>query len=234
MKAELSLYSPAYVKGRVRYQGHEKLIGALTNDNVVLALLHHGSWILIGGVVRHVLGYPYTVIASRRNFAVMPEDEVRFWVKAHRLVEKFYTESLFYSDEPPKRILHWLKQRPAVLGVAFDVREYKQSHREYPITFAGQQIWMQVNPARIARLSDALIVPASIRYAVEDQVHRLEFYDAIDPKNFASDAAVTQAVFTALESGYMADYQQGFNDLLERFRVQRSPSARACFREIDG
>ena len=59
MRSEVMLQSPAYARGRVRIHGLDNLLTALESSNVILGFLHHGSWLLIGGVIRHVLDLPH-------------------------------------------------------------------------------------------------------------------------------------------------------------------------------
>jgi hypothetical protein len=217
MKEEMQLYSGAYAKKRVKVAGKHCILDASRHASIVLGLLHHGSWILIGGVLRHVLHLPYTVIASRRNFDVMPDDESAFWREKHKFIAGYYRAPLLYSDQSPREALAWLRKPGQVLGVAFDVREHEKSHRECQVEFAGHRLWAQISPARIARISRSLIVPASIHYSVESRQHELTFHDAIDPRQFGSDSDVVQKVYSTLESNYMQYPQQGFNDIVAMF-----------------
>ena len=222
MKQELFQYSPAYARGRVLVRGWDNLSTALNNSSVILGLLHHGSWILIGGVLRYVFGVPYNVVASRLNFSVMPPEEVQYWEAAHRFISEYYGHQLFYSDQPPLPLFRWLKQKSTILGVAFDVRENQREHRESEISFSGQSIWVQTNQAKLARLTKSVIIPAGIHYLPERKMHELEFYDAIDPNEYASDIDVTQMLFTSLEGHYMSYESQGFNDLRTLFSLPHS------------
>jgi lauroyl/myristoyl acyltransferase len=219
MKEELFRYSPAYARGRVLMHGQKNLFKALENSSVILGLLHHGSWILIGGVLRYVLGVPYTVVASRRNFAVMPQEEIRYWQKAHEFISRYYGAPLFFNDQSPIHLFRWLNRKSTVVGVAFDVRESGEAHKESEILFSGRRIWVQTSQAKLARLTKSVIIPAGIHYLPECKMHALEFYPAITPCDFASDVEVTQAVFTSLEKNYMSFENQGFNDLLNMFSI---------------
>lgn len=217
MKQEIFRLTPAYALGRVRIKGEGKLLSAIERCNVIIALLHHGSWILIGGVVRHVLGLPYTVIASRRNFAVMSEEDRTYWIKAHESIQSYYGADFIFTDQSPFRTMSWFKQRPSVLGVAFDVREFDQAIKECEIEFSGDRLFIQTGPARLARLAKVLIVPASIHFNPASRLHELEFFDVIDPRQMGSEHAITQAVFSSLAPSY-SDYKlQGFFDLTESF-----------------
>lgn len=212
MKEEILRYTPAYARGRVEVRGQEKLLAALAQANVMVALLHHGSWILIGGVVRHALGIPYTVIASRRNFAVMSEEDADYWRQAHDVTQAYYGAEFIFTDQPPFRAIRWLKRRPAVLGVAFDVREFDQPHRESEIDFAGHRLWVQTGPARLAQLAKVLVVPATIHFDPRRRLHQLTFLDVLDPQA-VSDLELTQAVFSALAPAYLAHERQAFFDM---------------------
>ena len=217
MKTELMQYSPAYARGRVVVRGQNNLFKALEDSSVILGLLHHGSWILIGGVIRYVLGLPYSVIASRRNFDTMPSVEATYWENAQKFIAQYYGSELFFSDQPSIRLFRWLQKKAGILGVAFDVREADQFHNESEIQFGGQRLWVQSGPAKLARSSKSLIVPAGIHYVPEHKVHELIFYDAINPEDYASDFHVTQQLFTSLEAHYLSYSHQGFNDLIAMF-----------------
>ncbi len=223
MKAEILRQSPAYAKGRVCIHGLEHLLAALDKSNVILGLLHHGSWLLIGGVIRHVLNLPYAVIASRRNFDVMRGEEVRFWRYAHLVISAYYESPLFYSDQSQFKVLRWMKPKPRILGIALDVREYDQPHKESEITFAGNRLWVQTGPAKFARVSRSKIVPAGIHYDAVAKIHHLEFHEMIDPLHQSTDQETTQKVFTSLENNYTSYMQQGFGDLIKTFSVPHKP-----------
>lgn len=217
MKSELMQYSPAYARGRVLLREQHHLLAALQQSNVILGLLHHGSWILIGGVFRYVFNLPYTVVASRRNLDIVPQSEVDYWQKAHRFIAKYYGSKLFYSDQLPMGLFRWLREKTAVLGVAFDVREYNQHHKEAEINFSGHTLWIQSGPAKLARLSKSIIVPAGIHYVPQHKVHELIFYKPINPADYTADQLVTQQLFSSLEDHYLSYDQQGFNDLIDVF-----------------
>ena len=223
MKQEIFRLSPAYARGRVRIKGRKKLLSAIEQSNVIIGLLHLGSWILIGGVVRHVFGLPYTVIASRRNFAVMSDEDRSYWAKAHESIQSYYGEDFIFTDQSVFRTMSWFKRRPAVLGVAFDVREFDQALKESEIEFAGCRLWVQTGPARLAGLAKVLVVPASIHFKPESRMHELEFFDAIDPCRMESEQALIQAVFSALAPVYSANKLQGFFDLNENFSKPHEP-----------
>ncbi len=224
MKTEVFCYSPTYAKARVIVNGQKKLLDALNRSNVIIGMLHHGSWILIGGVIRHVLNLPYTVIASRRNFDVMSDIDRRYWENAHQFVAAYYGSHFFYSDQSPFRIIKWLNKRPAVLGVVLDVREYNQNYDESKIMFDNRQLFVQTGPAKLARMANVSIVPAGIHYNLSLKKHELEFYDAISPENILSDTVLTQSVFKSLESNYTQYEQQCFYDIKEVFSIPHVPS----------
>ena len=225
MKAEIFCYSPNYAKARVVVTGQDKFLSALSDSNVMIGMLHHGSWILIGGVIRHVLNLPYTVIASRRNFDIMSENDRQYWSHAHRLINAHYESQCFYTDQSPLRLIKWIKKRPAVLGVVFDVREYNQSYNESKITFDDRQLYVQTGPAKLARMTNVTIVPAAIHYDPLQKKHELEFFDALLPKNFTSDATLTQAVFSAIEPTYVAYDRQCFYDMPQLFSAPHIPNS---------
>ncbi|MEA3464448.1 MAG: hypothetical protein U9R29_00275 [Thermodesulfobacteriota bacterium] len=224
MKAEISRYSPSYTKARVTVKGEEKLLSAMEQSNVIIGMLHHGSWILIGGVIRHVLNLPYTVVASRRNFDVMSENDKQYWEYAHRLINTHYQSQCFYSDQAPFRVIRWLNKQPAALGVVFDVREYNQSYNESKIAFDDRQLYVQTGPAKLARMTNVTIVPAAIHYDQAQRKHELEFFDALSPVKFSSDVALTQAVFSALEPNYTTYERQRFYDMTELFSAPHIPN----------
>ena len=224
MKQELFRLTPSYTHNRVLVKGKDNLLSAIKKSNVMIGLLHHGSWILIGGVVRHVLKLPYTVIASRRNFAVLSEVDRIYWTRAHEYIQTYYGENFIFTDQSPFIAMSWLKRSIAVLGVAFDVREFDQAYTESKINFVGHQLWVQTGPARLAGLSKVLVVPASIHFKPECRMHELEFYDVIDPGQLNSAQALTQAVFSVLEPVYNAYKKQAFFDIIESFSLRHQPS----------
>lgn len=223
MKTEIMRYTPAYARKRVYIHNLEILEKALARSNVMLGFLHHGSWLLIGGVIRHILGLPYTVIASRRNLDVMTEADFRYWSRAQEFIAEYYGDDLLFSDQSPLRIMRWSKKRPSVLGVSFDVREYDQGYKECEVPFCGKTLLVQTGPAKLARMAKLIIVPTGIHYLPDQKKHELHFFPPVDPKTTDCTISVTRAVFSSLEEHY-ADYEkQSFFDLLDIFSRPHVP-----------
>jgi len=223
MKAELMQLTPLYARKRVRVSGRHHLYQGLRTGSVMLGMLHHGSWLLIGGVIRHRLHLPFNVIASRRNFDVMSNADLTYWSQAHQHLTDYYGTEPFYSDQSSYRVLSWLKGFRNVLGVALDVREYNQKHQEEPLEFLNETIWIQTAPARLARLAGVKIIPTLINYEPALGRHELRFYPAIDPERQQSDAQTTQAVLATLQSDYARYQKQAFFDLCQVFSTPHCP-----------
>jgi lauroyl/myristoyl acyltransferase len=212
MREETGLYSPAYARQRVRVQGRAHLRRAARQGGVVLAMLHHGSWILAGGAVAHQLRMPYTVVASRRSLDHEPDAVRNFWLGVHQRGAALYGQPLLYTDEPAFAAVRWLQKAGHVLGVVLDVREGAKQTPEHPFAFCGQQVFLQTGPARLARVSGATVVPAVMVYDPAAAAHQLHLLPPV--ARGLSDVDTTQAALAAMSALFAASQQQAFYDIL--------------------
>jgi lauroyl/myristoyl acyltransferase len=216
MRREIFHYSRLYARNRVKIVGSEHLLNALEKSPVVISFLHHGSWILIGGALVWQLSVPYTVIASRRNLIACSHEERDFWTSVHKQLPRFYRNPLFFTDEPPTHALRWLRAGGRALGVAIDVREIGQRHKEYPLRFSGHTLYMQTGAARLARLAGAAIIPSAILYDPERRQHTLHLLPAVAAATL-NPIEATQSVLEAIEPYYLAAPDQMFHHLIPNF-----------------
>lgn len=218
MREETFLYSPAYVRRRVLLEGSENLTDLADKSGVMVAFLHYGSWILAGGAISHELGLPYTVVASRRNLEILPEDEKNFWYGVHKRCSELYGHALFYSDQSPRLPLAWLEEGN-ILGIVLDVREVGREFKEEEFVFLGRKITMQTGPARLACISGVPIVPATICYHPKERRHHLHFDAPIHPDG--NPRNMTQALLDILGRRLADAPDQQFYDIIGEFGVDR-------------
>jgi lauroyl/myristoyl acyltransferase len=225
MREETFHFSARYARRLVVMHGHEHLLKAARNSGAIVAFLHYGSWILAGGAIAHRLGLPYTVIASRRNLEIIPQEaqeEKRFWEGVHQRVSRLYGHPLFFTDQSPRQPIKWLKKNGHVLGVVLDVREPGQQIEEHPFQFLGHTIFMQSGPARLARIAGVPIVPATIQYRPRERRHHLYFDAPVFPNG--NSQHTTQQVLQALEKYVARAPQQQFYDIIIEFGQQGVPA----------
>ena len=190
-------FSPAYAKKNVCLKNEEELIALSKIQGVMVVFLHLGSWILAGGALKHQRGLPYTVIASTRNLDYCTPEEKTFWLGAHARTRVFYQEPVFYSHDPVRLTLNWLKKPGNILGVALDVREANRPLKEALFQFMDRQIHLQTGPAKLAKLANAAVIPSVTWYDLERRQHVLQFMPALT--RLEDPAAVTQAALGAIE-----------------------------------
>lgn len=224
MREETFIYSPRYAKQRVVIHNGD-MLRELARDHgrgIILPFLHYGSFFLIGGAVRHQLGITYSAIASRRNLRLelVTEEQKAFWEGVHARGEALYGNSMFYTDEPPNRLMRWLKTPGNTLGIVMDVREPGQAIEEHALTLLGKTVYMQTGPARVACLAQAPMVPTTIRYDAREKRHHLYFSAPVMPND--DPVGMTQAVLNALEPALIEAPEQQFYDICSTFSTPHS------------
>ena len=212
MRQETQLFSATYARERVRLRNAVHLRAAAKKGGILLAMLHHGSWILAGGAVAHQLRMPYTVVASRRNLDHEPEAVRTFWLGVHQRGAALYGQRLLYTDEPAFNAVRWLQQRGHVLGVVLDVREGAKRIPEHPFSFCKSTVYLQTGPARLARIAGATVVPMVMIYNARQAVHELHFLPPVP--HGLSDIDTTQAALQAIQPLFEASQQQAFYDIV--------------------
>lgn len=219
MREETFVYSPRYAMQRVAIHNGDILRELARNraQGIILPFLHYGSFFLIGGAVRHQLGMPYSAIASRRNLRLelVTEEQKAFWEGVHARSEALYGNPMFYTDEPPNRLMRWLRTPGNTLGIVMDVREPGQPIQEHALTLLGRTIYMQTGPARVACLAQAAMVPTTIRYDATEKRHHLYFSAPVLPNG--DPVGMTQAVLSALEPALAEAPEQQFYDICGTF-----------------
>ncbi len=224
MRCEVSRYSRHYARRRVAIHNAAQLPPAGTG--AALAFLHFGSFFLAGGAIVHQLGLPYSAMVSRRNLRLemMPAADIGYWQWVHGRAASLYGQPLIFSDESPRKALAWVKAGN-LLGLALDVREYGQPHKEDRFTFLGQTIYMQTGPARFAALAQVPLIPMTIRYDASLQMHDLSFFDPVWVGGSAGEA--TQRVLNSLAEAVRQCPPQQFHDVASSFRTPASQGSTA-------
>jgi len=217
MRSEIFHYSSRYALRRVVIHEAERLYAETRKGGAVLAFIHYGSFFLSGGAIVHQLGLPYTAMVSRRNLIpeMMPPEDIPYWHMVHGKAARLYRTSLLFTDEFPIKAIRWLKQGH-LLGMALDVREYGQRHKESLFEFMGEKIYMQYGPARVARSADVPLIPMSIRYNQPAQLHHLRFGPPVrvdkDPRQ------ATQTLLDFFSDDSLEEPAQLFHDIIKSFR----------------
>ncbi|OGA52929.1 MAG: hypothetical protein A3F74_06970 [Betaproteobacteria bacterium RIFCSPLOWO2_12_FULL_62_58] len=169
MRAETHLYSPRYARRLIALRGAEHL---RRDSGGVLAFLHFGSFFLSGGALVHQLGLPYTLIASRRNLALLPPAEADFWRGVHERSARLFGAPLFFSDEPATNLTRWLKEGK-FLGAAMDVRETGFEQRSGRFDFLGARLHLHLGPGRLAAMTGRPLHAMTILFDPERRRHEL-------------------------------------------------------------
>ena len=221
-KAETYLYSPNYCKYRVSLSGGEHLIRANREGSSVVAFLHHGSRLLMNGVIHHQLGaVPVTSIASRRNLELCSAEEKAFWLGVHqRSAQSCNAPVIFYTDESPRGALRWLQTRGNTLTVSLDVREPGYPKMEYPFEFMGETIYLQTGAAKLALKAGAQFLPAAIEYDPITQTHHMVIHP---PVNASDEYLTTQAALTCLEPYLARTPEQSFYEIVQTLKTPQDP-----------
>ncbi len=169
MRAETYLYSRRHARRLVALHGAEHL---RRDTGGVLAFLHFGSFFLSGGAVAHQLGLPYTLIASRRNLALLPPAEADFWRGVHARSARLFGAPLLFSDEPATKTTRWLKESK-FLGAAMDVRETGFEQRSGIFDFLGARLHLHLGPGRLAAMTGRPLHAMTILFDPERRRHEL-------------------------------------------------------------
>jgi lauroyl/myristoyl acyltransferase len=217
LRSELGLMSANYVRSVVNIEGAAHL--PETGSGAVVTFLHYGDWILAGAAIHHLLDNPYTAIASRRNLDLMSSDEHAFWTRAHQRINALYSRSMFYTDESPRLPISWLRSGK-LLGVLLDVREGGQRYVEEPFAFLGRTIYMQTGAARLAKVANVPLIPASIRFQPSSRRHQLRLFPALKPTEDL--CATTQKALDCLAFDVELDPNQQFHDIGLEFSTPES------------
>lgn len=216
MREETYLFSPGYARSSVAIHGIEHLEGGAGG---VLAFLHAGSFFLPGGSLVHQANIPFTLIASRHNRELLPPEEAAFWRGVHERSARLFGTPLFFSDEPPQRMLRWLKDT-RYLGAALDVREVGRRQTAGAFDCCGSQLYLHMGAARLAILADKPLHGMSIIFDLQRRQHDLYIGPAILPGS--PDSMIREAL------GYLAQFVQQapnqlFHDLFGIFGQPPSP-----------
>lgn len=122
---------------------------------------------------------------------------------------------------------HWSGALAEVAAPCFnggpDVREPAANKPEQAFEFIGQTIYLQTGPARLAQMTDALVVPAAIEYNPLTQMHTLSLYEALSATD-ATPHEVTQQALNKIGPHIERAPQQQFYDLLGALQVPQSPA----------
>lgn len=169
MREETYLFSPAYARSNVVVHGAEYL---REGTGGVLAFLHAGSFFLPGGAIVHRAGLPFTLIASRHNRDLLPPEEAAFWRGVHERSARLFGAPLFFSDEPPLRMVRWLKEG-RYLGAALDVREVDRRQTSGCFDFCGARLFLHLGAGRLAALSGRPLHAMSIVFDPRRRRHDL-------------------------------------------------------------
>jgi len=219
MEEETFSYSPRYAKQRVVVHGAHTL-NAITDGGALIAFLHYGSFFLMGGAIRHQLGLPFTLIASRRNLNHLSPQSMAFWQGAHNRSGEMYEKNLFFSDEPVIQLIRWLEKPKHILGVALDVHEIGYPKPRFPFEFLGRQVFLPIEPARLAKLAKVAMVPAIMQFDTKLGIHHLRFFSSIQVD---SPTLATQKALSALEGWVEDNPSQQYFDIALAFQHQVSP-----------
>jgi len=216
MRDEIGRYSPRYARTRVRIEPADRLDGL--SGGAILAFLHYGSFFLSGGAITHQLGRCYTAMVSRRNLIpeVMSVQDIAYWRRVHIQVSRLYRAPVLFSDQPARDAIRWLGAGN-LLGMALDVREHGQRHKEARLRFLGEDIYMQLGPARLAHAAGVPLVPMSIRYDAGTRCHRLSLGAPIWVDE--SPHATTQRLLDFLQQDPAQAPEQLFHDIARTFRT---------------
>lgn len=216
MREETFLYSPQYASRRIKVHGVQNLLGL---NGAVLVFLHFGSFFLSGGALLHQYGLPYNLIASRRNLSAFGEQDAEFWRGVHmRSAALFRQPALFFSDESPFRMRHWLT-KGALLGAAIDVREQGITQRSEQFEFLGHALHFHVGPARLAIAVRKPIAAMTIRFDSKKRRHDL----FIGPARLGSDAKeMLQASLNDMAAIVESHQNQFYHDIIGHFRQPHS------------
>lgn len=169
MREETFLFSPGYARSNIVVHGAEHLRAGAGG---VLAFLHAGSFFLPGGAIVHQAGLPFTLIASRHNRDLLPPEEAAFWRGVHERSSRLFGSPLFFSDEPPQRMLRWLREG-GYLGAALDVREVDRRQTSGGFDFCGSKLFLHMGAGRLAVLSGKPLHAMSIVFDPQRRRHDL-------------------------------------------------------------
>jgi lauroyl/myristoyl acyltransferase len=175
MRDETYLFSPSYARSNVVIHGIEHL---KKGRGGVLAFLHAGSFFLPGGPIVHRAGLPFTLIASRHNRDLLPPEEAAFWRGVHERSARLFGTHLFFSDEPPQRMVRWIKDG-GYLGAALDVREIGRRQTADAFTFCDTKLFLHLGAARLALLAGKPLHAMSMVFDPRRRKHDLHIGPAI-------------------------------------------------------
>ena len=212
MRKETNRYSPSYARRMVTIHGGEYLVESKESGGILL-FLHHGSFFLSGGSIKHKLGLDFNLIASRRNLNFIPSDEQKFWKNVHRRSSKLYENRLIYSDYGVRNILNVLNHN-IFLGVAVDVQEKGYNHRTRSFQFQNKCLFFQTSAERLAILSNKKVFGMVIVYNFQKKIHDLHISPPLLPdKSFSA----TQSALEFMGSIIPVDHSQMFHNLNKLF-----------------
>jgi lauroyl/myristoyl acyltransferase len=217
MRREIFHYSPSYVMKQVIIHNSQRVMEVARTEGAVMAFLHYGSFFLSGGAIVHQLGLTYTAVISRRFLTpeITPPRDIPYWKLVHKIASSLYCNHVIYNDESPLKAINWLKQKK-LLGVALDVREIGQRYKEARFRFLDKDIYMQYNPARMANIIGAPLIPMTIQYDTKDRRHHLFFGHPVRVQN--DPISATQELFHYLEQGPRERPEQLYHDIVASFR----------------
>lgn len=219
MRKETCRFSPSYARRMVSIHGGEYLVDFKESGGILL-FLHHGSFFLSGGSIKHKLGLNFNLIASRRNLKFMPSDEQKFWKNVHIRSSKLYENRLIYSDYGVRNILNVLNHN-IFLGVAVDVQEKGYNHRTRCFQFQNNGLFFQTSAERLAILSNKKVFGMVIVYNFQKKIHDLHISPPLLPdKSFSA----TQSALEFMESIIPLDNEQMFHNLNKLFSKSSSGS----------
>lgn len=180
----------------------------------------------MNGVIRQQLGLAVTSVASRRNLDFCDAQERDFWLGVHqRAADSCEAPVVFYTDQNPRGVMRWLWGGGQVLTAALDVREPGYPRPEHPFLLMGQTVYLQLGPARLAKLVGAELVPCTIEYQPDKQRHEMTLGPAISPH--ADAHAAIQKALDFIGPYVSRSPGQQFYDLLNTLKDSASPRCEA-------
>lgn len=193
MRREIFRMNRHYARRRVDIVGLEHLPAA---GGAVLTFLHHGNFFLSGLAIGAQTGRDYTAIVTGRNLSpeVLGEVDYQYWKAVHRRVSALYARPVFYSNEPPRAAVRWLREG-GLLGVALDVREHGHQGVEDCYPFMGAQYSFPRGPARLAISAGVPLISMSICWMAAQRRHVLSM---APPVSADEPVAATAAALSAL------------------------------------
>lgn len=167
-------YSPEYVRSNIVLHGSENLYKLVAAKGAILAPLHYGSYFLIAGAIRHILGLNATGIVTKSNLEIMPDAERKKWEALYRRAGELQGQDFFYSGYTPRaEIIQYLQMPGNVLWSMLDVREYGRERPEFPFNFHNKTLYLQLGTARLAHAAATSILPVCIQYNHELRKHQI-------------------------------------------------------------